>query len=186
MNVGKIKVMDLSISDIGGARMLSEKSFKLIADVFIGDIDGYFSYKTGPKLVAFFNERFGFKDVYQSGFPSRWAYVVENLNHLWNAELFDDFLTVILSKRYIMQDGSITEIKAIEKISSIIDKLNEELVFDGYKISKIGDKYALVFEDHDLEFIGEGGFASIYLVKSSGQVLKKLKDEFLKVKRNKT
>lgn len=162
--------------------MISENSLRMIADLFIGDIEGYYSYKPGSKLVSFFNEKFGFEHVYQSGFPSRWAYVVENLKYLWNVGQFDEFLTIILSKRYVMLDGNINEISALEKITSIIDKINDELIIEGYKLNRVGDKYTLISEDSDLEFVGEGGFANVYKIKSSGLIVKKLKDDFKQIK----
>lgn len=141
--------------------MLSDKSFRVIADMFIGDIEGYFSYKSGSKLVSFFNEKFGFDHVYQSGFPSRWAYVVENLKHLWSIGRFNAFLNVVLSKRFIMLDSNLTDIAAVEKISKIVDKLNDELNIEEYKIHKVGSEYTLTSEDSDLKFVGEGGFANV-------------------------
>lgn len=54
--------------------MLSDNTIRFVAEVFCGDIQGYYSYKSGPKLVNFFNQFFGYSDVYQQGFPSRWAY----------------------------------------------------------------------------------------------------------------
>jgi hypothetical protein len=62
--------------------MLSSDSVKEIANIFCGDIGDYYTYKSGPKLVSFFNTNFGTKDVYQSGFPSRWAYVYDKINLL--------------------------------------------------------------------------------------------------------
>lgn len=36
-------------------------------------------YRSGPKLVDFFND-LGFKDSYGQGFPSRWKYTDDKLN----------------------------------------------------------------------------------------------------------
>ena len=35
--------------------MLSDNTIKQIALMFCGDTEGYYSYKSGPKLVEFFN-----------------------------------------------------------------------------------------------------------------------------------
>lgn len=35
-------------------------------------------YRSGPKLVAFFN-KYGFADLYEPGFPSRWIYTESKL-----------------------------------------------------------------------------------------------------------
>ena len=43
-------------------------------------------YRSGPQLVAFFNQ-FGWNDVYgQVSFPSRWKYAEEKLNALNNSD----------------------------------------------------------------------------------------------------
>ena len=69
--------------------MLSSDSLKEISNIFCGDTAGFYTYKQGYKLVEFFNANFGTKDVYRSGFPSRWAYVhdklVDLINRLLNA-----------------------------------------------------------------------------------------------------
>jgi len=158
--------------------MLNDNVLRIISDIFIGDIEGYYSYKSGPKLVSFFNTRFGFNDVYQSGFPSRWDYVVKKLKYLNNIDQFNDFLTVVLSKKFIMKDSDLTDIEAVGRISVILDKLNDELNIEGYKIYKVGSEYILTSEDKDLEFVGEGGFAYVYISKSTGVIVKKLKDDF--------
>ena len=38
-------------------------------------------YRSGPKLVAFFN-KYGFADLYEPGFPSRWIYTESKLKEL--------------------------------------------------------------------------------------------------------
>ena len=53
--------------------MLSENSLKQISHIFCGDTEGYYVYKSGPKLVDFFNRYFKDNDIYGQGFPSRWA-----------------------------------------------------------------------------------------------------------------
>ena len=53
--------------------MIGKDSITQISHIFCGDVEGFYSYKTGSKLVKFFNQYFGMKDIYQSGFPSRWA-----------------------------------------------------------------------------------------------------------------
>lgn len=38
--------------------MISENSLGQISHIFCGDTAGYFSYKSGSKLVSFFNQHF--------------------------------------------------------------------------------------------------------------------------------
>lgn len=43
--------------------------------------DGKDDYRSGPKLVSFFNE-LGFNDSYGQGFPSRWIFTDHKLEKL--------------------------------------------------------------------------------------------------------
>ncbi|PFA68764.1 serine/threonine protein kinase [Bacillus sp. AFS015802] len=158
--------------------MLSEPGIRTIAEVLIGDIEGYYSYKSGSEIVEFFNANFGNSDVYGQGFPSRWLYTVEKIKTLWNRDKFDAFLNLILSKRFVMIDNGFNEIKALEKITEVLNYLNDQLIIEGYKIHKRGQEYVLVSENSDLEYVGEGGFANVYKSVSTGLIVKKLKDDF--------
>lgn len=162
--------------------MLSDAGFRVIAEMLNGDVPGYYSYKSGGKLVMFFNSNFGFTDVYRSGFPSRWLYAMDKIKLLWNQGRFDNFLNLILSKRFVMVDNGLNEVLALEKIGEIVVYLNEQLSVEGYKIHRIGQEYKLVSEDGDLEFIGEGGFANVYRSRSTRLIVKKLKDDFKTLK----
>lgn len=159
--------------------MISENSIQSISKIFCGDIDGYYSYKSGPKLVSFFNNHFGFNDVYRQGFPSRWAYTYDKLVSLINSNRFDNFLNVILSKEYIMQDRGLSQVEAAEHSYNTFEEFNKIVQKDTYLITQTDGKYHLCAENQDLVLIGNGGFANVYLQKSSGIVLKKLKDDFL-------
>lgn len=158
--------------------MLSETGLRTIAEVFIGDIPDYFSYKTGGKIVDFFNTNFGFSDTYGRGFPSRWQYTTESLKKLWNNQRFNEFLSLIFSKRFVMIDNGLNEVQALDRIKETLEFLNNELKYEGYKIYKRGNEYNLISEDSDLLFIGEGGFANVYKSLSTGLIVKKLKDDF--------
>jgi len=158
--------------------MLSEVGIRTLAEVLIGDIQGYYSYKSGEQIVDFFNANFSFNDVYGQGFPSRWFYTVENLKIIWNQGRFDEFLNLILSKKFVMLDNRLNEVQALEKISEIVAYLNNDLSVERYKIHKRGQEYTLISENDDFEFIGEGGFANVYKCHSTGLIVKKLKDDF--------
>lgn len=158
--------------------MLSESGIRTLAEVWIGDIPDYYSYKSGEKIVEFFNTNFGFSDIYRQGFQSRWFYSVENLKILWSNNRFDEFLNLILTKRIVMVDNGLNEVQALKKINEIVAYLNQELSVEGYKVYKRGREYTLISEDNDLEFIGEGGFANVYKSHSTGLIVKKLKDDF--------
>lgn len=159
--------------------MLSETGLRTIAELLIGDIQDYYKYKSGSRIVEFFNTNFGFSDTYGQGFPPRWFYTTENLKKLYSHRRFDEFLSLILSKGFVKIDGKLNDVEALEKIQEIIDYLNNELSIEGYKILKNGKEYSLISEDNDLDFVGEGGFANVYKSKSANLIVKKLKDDFL-------
>ena len=159
--------------------MISDNTIKHIAQVFCGDIAGFYSYKSGPALVSFFNSHFGYHDVYQQGFPSRWAYVSDKLAELINQGKFDEFLNTVLSKPFLMSELGITEVEAAVSANSILEELNRTLGTDQYYVTYNGNQYHFLEKNTDLVLIGSGGFANVYRQKSSGVIIKKLKDDFL-------
>lgn len=159
--------------------MISEELITQISHLFCGDTEGYYLYKTGPKLVAFFNQYLGSNDIYKSGFPSRWVYVYNKIIDCINTNSVDTFFNIILGKSYLMREQGISEVKAAELSNKILDEFNQIVSRDFCKITHIGGQYHLVRENEDLEFIGSGGFANVYKQKSTGLIVKKLKDDFL-------
>ena len=159
--------------------MLSEMSLKYISNVFIGDEGGYYSYKSGPVLVRFFNNLMNTSDEYGQGFPSRWYYVQTKLVELIRTNRFDSFLNIMLSNSYIMSDSKCTEVEASEKVNEIMASIRRVIEPDGYFIAGVNNKYHLVKKEEDLVLIGSGGFANVYKQKSTGLVIKKLKDDYL-------
>ncbi len=158
--------------------MVSEETIKYIAKVFCGDICDFYSYKTGPELVSFFNSYFRYSDRYGQGFPSRWAYVYDKISDLMAKRQYDEFLNIILGKAFLVKDLGITEIEAAEKSEKIISDFNRVLGTDQYLILKNESGFHLIEKDTDLILIGSGGFANVYRQKSTGIIIKKLKDDF--------
>ena len=107
--------------------MLSSDSLKEISNIFCGDTVGFYTYKQGYKLVEFFNSNFGTKDVYSSGFPSRWAYVHDKLVELINSGKIDRFFNIVLGKSYLMQEQSLSEVDAAEKIEIIYTAFSKKM-----------------------------------------------------------
>lgn len=159
--------------------MISSDSLKEISNIFCGNTVGFYAYKQGNKLVEFFNTNFGTKDVYGSGFPSRWAYVHDKLVYLINNRQIDSFFNIVLSKNYLMQEQSLSEVETAEKIEMIYNEFNNIIRRDLCKITRSSGRYHLVRESDDLVPIGNGGFANVYRQKSTGLVIKKLKDDYL-------
>lgn len=147
--------------------------------MFCGDEEGYFSYKSGPRLVEFFNTYFQQNDRYGQGFPSRWAYVYDKLAAMLNRGTFDDFLNLVLSKEYLMRDMGLSQVQATEHAHFIHGEFNSIVQKDLYIITHVNGKYHLCEENTDLVFVGSGGFATVYKQKSTGSIIKKLKEDFL-------
>lgn len=159
--------------------MLSDDTIKFIASIFCGDIEGYYKYKSGSMLVRFFNQQFNYNDTYGQGFPSRWKYVFDKLVYFLNSNTFDKFLNIILSQEYIMTDKQCSLVEATTIAENIFNELNKRLKANSYKITKNGKEYHFIRENDDLVFVGSGGFANVYLQKSTGLIIKKLRDDFL-------
>ena len=53
------------------------------------------------------------------------------------------------------------------------------MIQDIITIVRKDGKYHIVEQSEDLEPVGNGGFANVYYQKSSGKIIKKLKDDFL-------
>lgn len=155
--------------------MLSEKTLHKIANIFNGDAEETpYTRKSGPELVRFFNERLRFSDVYQSPFPSRWYYVVQNLRLLESRNALSTFFTVILSWQYLLVDLDCTETE-VKKASCVARTLvNKVLAADQTKVDVVNKKAKLIKINADLVELGKGGFATTYLQISTGLVVKKL------------
>lgn len=159
--------------------MITEVMLKTIANVFNGDDENsIYEYKTGSDLVRFFNQYFNRKDTYKNPFPSRWRYVVDILQQLLQTKKLDEFFTVILSIRYIQTELQLSEVEAVQKSNDALLHFNELLQYDGYYLVYKNDKYILMERDKDLTYLTSGGYADIYLQKSTGLIIKKLRSEY--------
>ncbi len=172
-------IMPKNILKFGGLFMISDDTLKTISHIFCGDADNLFSYKSGPKLVDFFNENFNTNDRYGQGFPSRWAYVYEKLVSFLDSGTFDYFLNLILSNNYIMRDSNLSLVESAERSQKTFEKFNGIFMKDQYMIIKSNGKYHICAQNTDLELIGNGGFANVYRQKSTDLILKKLKEDFI-------
>lgn len=159
--------------------MLSEDTLKSISHLFCGDIEGFYSYKKGSKLVAFFNQYFGYNDVYGQGFLSRWIYVYNKLAEFFNKNKFDQFLSLILSKEFIIRDLKCDEVTAVIQSQKIFTELNQLVKTDMCSIIHKDKNYYLIRDNEDLILVGSGGFSVVYKQKSTGLILKKLKEDYL-------
>jgi len=102
---------------------LNEKTLENLRVLINEEIE----YRSGPKLVEFFN-LFGFNDTYEQGFPSRWKYTYSKLN-----ELNDSFKI----KECILQlFNSINFIEDSDRLDFLIENFNKYLSFDDYDIKR--------------------------------------------------
>lgn len=82
-------------------------------------------YRSGPKLVKFFNE-LGFRDSYGQGFPSRWAYTDSRLESINGTPQLDQCIrNVFHPANYIGR---------IDELDSHIRSFNQYLAFDLWKV----------------------------------------------------
>ncbi len=88
--------------------------------------EGISPYRTGPQLVALFNE-YGSNDVYGQGFPSRWQYAESKLRELNGTVALASLLCRILDPREFMD----TEYEP----GPAVNFLNERLTYDGYAVA---------------------------------------------------
>ncbi|MDD4110390.1 MAG: hypothetical protein PHS54_02425 [Clostridia bacterium] len=82
-------------------------------------------YRSGPKLVAFFNE-LGFSDVYAQGFPSRWVYTDEKLNKINGTSELDKCIRKLFAP--------VNYISRFSELDKFINDFNQFLAFDGWQV----------------------------------------------------
>ena len=162
--------------------MISEKNLKEIADIFIGDIIGLYPYKRGEDIVGFFNERFGYRDTYGAGVSSRWILVRDKIVDMIDKGTINYFFDLVLSVDYIRSETGLSLVESAERAEECYQRFKEIVNRDSYDIISKEDKYFFIETSEDLELIGKGGFANVYLQKSTGKVIKQLKPFYLKDK----
>ncbi|MCP4550723.1 MAG: hypothetical protein GY834_01510 [Bacteroidetes bacterium] len=82
-------------------------------------------YRSGPKLVSFFNE-LGFNDVYGQGFPSRWMFTDEKLSKLNGTADLDKCIKKLFAP--------VNYIGRFEELDGFIKDFNQYLAFDKWSV----------------------------------------------------
>lgn len=162
--------------------MLTDESIIRISNLIIGDESDLYSYMAGSQIVKFFNNYFGYNDKYGQGFPSRWAFTNDKIIDLFNKGKTSLFLNTILSKQFLMKNKGITESQAIILIPDIVAKINDIIKSDSMILIEKNGSYNIIKLDNDLQSIGHGGYADVYFQKSTGLVIKKLKEDCVRDK----
>lgn len=82
-------------------------------------------YRSGPKLVSFFND-LGFNDSYGQGFPSRWVYTDEKLTQINGTPELDKCIKKLFAPVNFI--GRFTE------LDNFLKEFNQFLAFDKWKV----------------------------------------------------
>ncbi|KQM50972.1 hypothetical protein [Chryseobacterium sp. Leaf201] len=105
--------------------IIQEKTIEKIRDLVNEETE----YRSGPKLVAFFND-LGFNDEYGQGFPSRWLYTQNNLTKINGTPELDRCIKKVLSP--------LNFIGRIAELDKHISNLNDYLSFDNWLVLREG------------------------------------------------
>jgi hypothetical protein len=118
----------------------SKRTITAVGRIICGDaVDGapLSPYRSGPKLVEFFNE-LGFDDAYprSGGFPSRWSFAEDRLSELNGKPKIGRAVEAALEPINFV-DTTFTSDAAVEY-------LNRYLTIDGFELRAVGKKLRLV------------------------------------------
>ncbi|MBN1180886.1 MAG: hypothetical protein JXB49_01275 [Bacteroidales bacterium] len=143
-------------------------------------------YRTGPKLVSFFNE-LGFNDSYGQGFPSRWAYTDEKLAQINGTPELDKCIRNLFAP--------VNFINRFTELDDFIREFNKFLAFDKWKVIRNETEITfsradkIVFEEH-LSEIKEDDFLnkefseiSLEKIGLDGIITETLKSRFEEIKK---
>lgn len=137
---------------------LNTKTLEKLRIIINGD--GTTDYRSGPKLVDFFNA-LGFNDIYGQGFPSRWAYTDERLKAINGTPELDKCIKNTFAVfNYI---GRIAE------LDTLLADFNQYMAFD--KWSVVRDNDTITFKKLDKVVVENG----------KGNPAEIKEDEFLKM-----
>ena len=82
-------------------------------------------YRSGPKLVQFFNN-IGFSDSYGQGFPSRWVFTDERLAKINGTPVLDQCIKNTFAP--------VNFVGRIQELDLLIKEFNQYLAFDKWKV----------------------------------------------------
>ncbi|MFH1494782.1 MAG: hypothetical protein ABIG70_08300 [Pseudomonadota bacterium] len=85
-------------------------------------------YRSGPKLVQFFND-VGFNDSYGQGFPSRWVFTDERLAKINGTPAIDQCIKNTFAP--------VNFIGRIQELDILVKEFNQYLAFDKWKVVRI-------------------------------------------------
>lgn len=115
---------------------ISDYSVQKIGELIAGNPDGW-PYRSGPKLVEFFN-KLGFRDVYGQGFPSRGTFAQDKVSELNGKPKLKDAIREMLDPRLWIELA-----KDDHTVEKAAEELNELLRYDGYEVVRDGNFYKI-------------------------------------------
>jgi hypothetical protein len=111
--------------------ILIEKTLQCLREM----INERTEYRSGPKLVQFFNS-LGFSDVYGQSFPSRWVYTDQRLAQLNGTPNLDQCIKETFAP--------INFIGRLDVLDELIGDFNQYLAFDKWKLIRDGANVGFV------------------------------------------
>lgn len=116
--------------------LLNSKTLEKLRIIINGN--GTEDYRSGPKLVAFFNT-LGFNDQYGQGFPSRWAYTDKKLQKINGTPELDKCIRNTFAV--------VNYIGRIAKLDALIKDFNQYIAFDKWQV--VRDNETITFRRLD-------------------------------------
>ena len=103
-------------------------------------------YRSGPKLVSFFND-LGTNHTYGQGFPSRWAFAEDCLRQFNDTPTLKRIILSAVDPRDFMGATVYDKVTQQNKPANVQDALtylNEFLAYDGYEVVPHGKTYDVI------------------------------------------
>ncbi len=113
------------------ARTIAALQKLITGDPVKADVPAVAPYRSGPYLVAFFNEVSG-NDTYGAGFPSRWKYVEDKLQTFNGNPDMVSIIEAALDPEYFFETSF--------PLGAAVEYLNRHLDRDGYRVVVSGKK----------------------------------------------
>ena len=123
----------------------SETTNTRLGEIITGD-KGLSPYRSGPKLVSFFNEC-GTNHTYGQGFPSRWMFAEDCIRQFNDTPTMKKVILSAVDPRDFMDATVHDKVTQQNKPASVQDAmtyLNEFLAYDGYEVVPHGKGYNIV------------------------------------------
>lgn len=117
--------------------MFSDFTIRELAKILCGDVE-CMPYLSGPKLVDLFN-KYGARDTYGQGFPSRWSYTEDKLIELnVTTKIIKLIEEMVQPRRFLNFDYKVTD---------AVERINELISFDGCRLKDIRGTYKLYSDE---------------------------------------